>query len=163
MLAQLGEGLLLSLRFDVLSVLVIGMSLGIVVGGLPGLTAAMAVAVLLPISFFVEPLLGIPFLLAITKGAIFGGSIPAILINTPGTGAAAATVLDGYPLAQQGKARKALEMALYSSVIGDTFSDLVTIFIAGAIAAVALLVGPRNISPYSCSASPSSAASRAAR
>ena len=142
MWAQLGEGLLLSLRFDVLAVLVIGMLLGIVVGGLPGLTAAMAVAVLLPISFFVEPVLGIPFLLAITKGAIFGGSIPAILINTPGTGAAAATVLDGYPLAQQGKARKALEMALYSSVIGDTFSDLVTIFIAGAIAAVALLVGP---------------------
>ena len=142
MWAQLGEGLLLSLRFDVLAVLVIGMLLGIVVGGLPGLTAAMAVAVLLPISFFVEPVLGIPFLLAITKGAIFGGSIPAILINTPGTGAAAATVLDGYPLAQQGKARKALEMALYSSVIGDTFSDVVTIFIAGAIAAVALLVGP---------------------
>ena len=96
------------MRPDVISILVFGMVLGIVIGALPGLTAAMAVSVLLPIAFFVEPILSIPFLLAITKGAIFGGSIPAILVNTPGTGAAAATVLDGYPLASQGKARKAL-------------------------------------------------------
>jgi putative tricarboxylic transport membrane protein len=138
----LWQGLLLSLRPDVLGVMTVGVALGIVVGALPGLTAAMAVAVLLPVAFFVEPILGIPFLLAITKGAIFGGSIPAILLNTPGTGAAAATVLDGYPLARQGKARKALELALYSSTIGDTFSDTVTIFAAGAFAAVALLIGP---------------------
>jgi putative tricarboxylic transport membrane protein len=142
MIEQLVEGLLLSLRPDVIGVLIVGATLGVVIGALPGLTAAMAVAVLLPIAFFVEPVLGIPFLLAITKGAIFGGSIPAILLNTPGTGAAAATVLDGYPLARQGKARKALELALYSSAIGDTFSDIVTIFVAGAFAAIALLVGP---------------------
>jgi len=136
------EGLALCLRADVIGMLALGMVLGVVVGALPGLTAAMAVAVLLPISFFVDPILSIPFLLAITKGAIFGGSIPAILINTPGTGAAAATVLDGYPLARQGKARKALEIALYSSVIGDTTSDVATIFLAGLFATAALLVGP---------------------
>lgn len=142
MFEQMIAGLLISLRPDVLGVMIVGIMMGIVVGALPGLTAAMAVAVLLPVAFFVEPVLGIPFLLAITKGAIFGGSIPAILLNTPGTGAAAATVLDGYPLARKGKARKALEMALYSSTIGDTFSDFVTIFVAGAFATIALLVGP---------------------
>jgi putative tricarboxylic transport membrane protein len=139
---QMANGFLLCLRLDVIAMLALGMILGVVVGALPGLTAAMAVAVLMPISFFIDPLLSIPFLLAITKGAIFGGSIPAILINTPGTGAAAATVLDGYPLARQGKARKALELALYSSVIGDTSSDVVTIFLIGIFATIALLVGP---------------------
>lgn len=139
---QVLEGLTLLMRFDVIGIIALGMVLGVVVGALPGLTAAMAVAVLLPIAFFIEPLLSIPFLLAITKGAIFGGSIPAILLNTPGTGAAAATVLDGYPLARQGKARKALELALYSSVIGDTTSDIATIFLAGIFAVAALLVGP---------------------
>lgn len=139
---QIIDGLFLSLRADVIALMAVGMILGVVVGALPGLTAAMAVAVLLPVSFFIDPLLSIPFLLAITKGAIFGGSIPAILINTPGTGAAAATVFDGYPLARQGKARKALEMALYGSVIGDTVSDVATIFLASAFATIALLVGP---------------------
>ena len=139
---QIIQGILLCMRPDVIAIMAFGMVLGIVIGALPGLTAAMAVSVLLPISFFVEPILSIPFLLAITKGAIFGGSIPAILVNTPGTGAAAATVLDGYPLASQGKARKALELALYSSAIGDTVSDLITIFVAGFFAAIALLVGP---------------------
>lgn len=139
---QAMEGLSLLLRADVIAMLAVGMVLGVIVGALPGLTAAMAVAVLLPISFFIDPILSIPFLLAITKGAIFGGSIPAILLNTPGTGAAAATVLDGYPLARQGKGRKALELALYSSVIGDTTSDLATILMAGLFATAALLVGP---------------------
>lgn len=140
--SQIADGFLLCLRADVIGMLAFGMVLGVVVGALPGLTAAMAVAVLMPISFFIDPLLSIPFLLAITKGAIYGGSIPAILLNTPGTGAAAATVLDGYPLARQGKARKALELALYSSVIGDTTSDVATILLAGFFASIALLIGP---------------------
>lgn len=139
---DIASGFMLALRPDVIALLAVGIVLGVIVGALPGLTAAMAVAVLLPITFFIDPLLSIPFLLALTKGAIFGGSIPAILLNTPGTGAAAATVLDGYPLARQGKARKALEMALYASVIGDTSSDIATIFLAGFFAAIALLIGP---------------------
>ena len=73
---QIGEGFLLCLRWDVMGMLALGMVLGVVVGALPGLTAAMAVAVLMPISFFIDPLLSIPFLLAITKGAIFGGCNP---------------------------------------------------------------------------------------
>lgn len=139
--ADILAGLYLFLRPDVFGSIGIGVSLGVVVGALPGLTATMAVAILLPLTFFVSPILGIPFLVALTKGAIYGGSIPAILINTPGTGAAAATVLDGYPLAKQGKSRKALEMALFASVAGDGISDIITLFGIGFLASIALLVG----------------------
>ena len=68
----------------------------------------MAMAVLLPLSFFLEPLIGIPFLIGVYKGGIFGGSIPAILIKTPGTPASSATILDGHPMAERGEAGRAL-------------------------------------------------------
>jgi putative tricarboxylic transport membrane protein len=80
--------------------------------------------------------------MGIHKGAVYGGSVTAILIRSPGTPEAAATCFDGYPLAQQGKAGKALKMAIYASVMGDTFSDLVMIFCAGALATVAVKAGP---------------------
>lgn len=124
---------------------VIGLILGVFVGAIPGLNATMAVAVLLPIAFYLPPHVGIPFLIAITKGAFFAGSIPAILISTPGTGAAAATVIDGYPMAKQGKARKALEVSLYGSVFGDVLSNIFAIMLAGAVAAVALKLGPPEL------------------
>ena len=73
---------------------------------------------------------------------MYGGSITAILIRTPGSPAAACTVLDGYPLTQQGKAKKALKMALYSSFIADFISNLSLIFFAGALASLALNFGP---------------------
>ncbi len=120
----------------------LGVFAGITVGAIPGLTSVMAIAVLVPFSFFMAPVNGIPFLLGIHKGALFGGSIPAILVNTPGTTPAAATCLDGYPLAQKGEARSAIQMALYSSTIGDTFSDIILIVAAFPLAAVALLFGP---------------------
>ncbi len=115
-----------------------GLASGIVVGALPGLTATMAVAVLAPFTFFMEATVGIPFLLGVYKGAIYGGSIPAIIINTPGTAAAAATALDGYALARKGQARRALEMSLYASVVGDLLATMVLIFAAAPLAAVAL-------------------------
>ena len=99
----------------------VGLLLGMFVGALPGFTTLMAMAILLPLSFFVHPLVGIPFLLGVYKGGIFGGSIPAILVSMPGTGAAVATTFDGPALTKKGKARKALEMALFSSVIGDLY------------------------------------------
>jgi len=140
MIADILLGLKLSLMIKVFLSIGIGVVIGIIVGALPGLTATMAVAIFLPFTFFIPAVVGIPFLVALTKGAIYGGSIPAILMNTPGTGAAAATCFDGYPLAQQGKSRKALEMALYSSVIGDGVSDLITMFGIGILAKFALLV-----------------------
>ena len=122
----------------------IGVFAGITVGAIPGLTGVMATAILVPFSFFMAPTLGIPFLLGVHKGALFGGSIPAILVNTPGTPPAAATCLDGYPLAQKGEAKSAIQMALYSSTLGDTFSDIALIVAAIPLAAMALKFGPAD-------------------
>lgn len=118
-----------------------GLAGGILIGALPGLTATMAVAVLAPFTFFMDASIGIPFLLGIYKGAIYGGSIPAILVNTPGTAAAAATAKDGYALTQQGKSRKALELSLYSSVAADFLATLVLIVVAIPLASIAIRFG----------------------
>ncbi len=116
----------------------LGLVAGILIGALPGLTATMTIAVLTPFTFFMPVQIALPFLLGIYKGAIYAGSIPAILINTPGTNAAAATTLDGYPLSRQGKARQALEMSLYASVIGDILATLVLIMVTAPLAAIAI-------------------------
>lgn len=139
------EGIGLALRLDTMLYMAIGLFLGMFVGALPGFTTLMAMAILLPISFFLDPLLGIPFLIGVYKGGIYGGSIPAILVSMPGTGAAVATTFDGPALTKKGHGRKALEMALFSSVSGDLTSDLVTIALIGPIAAVALLLGPPEL------------------
>jgi putative tricarboxylic transport membrane protein len=139
------EGFGLALRLDTFVWMAGGLFLGMFVGALPGFTTLMAMAILLPISFFVDPLLGIPFLIGVYKGGIYGGSIPAILVSMPGTGAAVATTFDGPALTKKGHARKALEIALYSSVAGDLTSDIVTIALIGPIAAVALLLGPPEL------------------
>tara|TARA_R110000868_G_scaffold408138_6_gene690503 strand:- start:204 stop:1706 length:1503 start_codon:yes stop_codon:yes gene_type:complete len=115
-----------------------GLIAGIIIGALPGLTATMTVAVLTPFTFFMAPLIGLPFLLGVYKGAIYAGSIPAILINTPGTAAAAATTLDGHVLAREGKARKALLVSLYASVIGDMLATIVLIAVTAPLAAIAI-------------------------
>lgn len=119
-----------------------GIICGIIVGALPGLSATMAVAVLAPFTFFMAPQIGIPFLLGVFKAAIWGGSISAVTINTPGTAAAAAMVLDGHALARKGQARRALEVSLYSSVAGDMFSTILLIFAATSLATVAVNFGP---------------------
>ena len=122
-----------------------GLLLGMFVGALPGLTTLTAMAILLPIVFFLPPIFGIPFLLGIYKGGIYGGSIPAILVSMPGTGAAVATTFDGPALTRKGKGRKALEIALFSSVAGDLTSDIFTIFAIVPIALIALKIGPPEL------------------
>jgi hypothetical protein len=107
-----------------------GLALGVVVGAIPGLTATMTIAILMPFTFFLPPAVAIGFLLGIYKGAVYGGSIPAVLINTPGTAAAAATCLDGSVLAKSGQAKKALQMSLYASVVGDLLSTILLIAVA---------------------------------
>lgn len=119
-----------------------GVILGIIVGALPGLTVTMAVALLVPFTFGVDPVTGISFLLGVYVGGIYGGSISAIMIRTPGTPAAAATVLDGYPLMKQGKAIKALKMALVASFIGGIISAMTLILVAPQLAKIALEFGP---------------------
>ena len=136
------EGLSLSLSWESLIAIFLGVAAGQILGAIPGLTASMAVALLIPYSFYFSPWIGIPMLLGMFKGSLFGSSTTAILIRTPGTPAASATVMDGYPLAQQGKGAKAIKMALFASVFGDTFSDICLIFFASLLAMVALMFGP---------------------
>jgi putative tricarboxylic transport membrane protein len=119
-----------------------GLLAGILVGALPGLTATMAVAVLAPFTFFIDVSIGIPFLLGVYKGAIYGGSIPAITINTPGTAASAATAMDGNALARRGRVRLALETSLFTSVLADLLSTIVLIMVAAPLASVAIRFGP---------------------
>lgn len=119
-----------------------GMALGVLLGAIPGLTATMAIALMIPLTFYMSPVAAIAMLVGAYKGGCYGGSIPAILLNTPGTPAAAATVLDGYPLAKQGKSLKALKMAMYASIIGDGFCDICLILVAPPLAYVALKMGP---------------------
>ena len=115
---------------------------GVIIGAIPGMTGTMAVTLALPFTFYMDPVPSILLLVALYKGSTYGGSVSAILIKTPGTASAACTALDGYPLAQQGKAGKALNMALYSSVVGDFVSNISLIFLAAPLALLALKVGP---------------------
>ena len=125
--------------------IVLGVAMGVFVGAVPGVNGPMAVAIAVPLTYYMDSLIAIAFLVGILKGSRYGGSISAILLNVPGDPEAAATCFDGYPLAKQGKAGKALKMALYSSVFGDTFSDIVLILVAAPIALIALKMGPTEV------------------
>lgn len=120
----------------------VGLAIGIVVGAIPGLTSDLGIILCIPLTYGMEPTMAILMLLAIYCGGTYGGSITAILINTPGTSANAATLLDGYPMTLRGQAFKALQMALYASTIGGLLSAFALLFFAPVIAKVALLFGP---------------------
>ncbi len=111
--------------------------LGVIIGVLPGLGATTGAALLLPFTLTMEPVHAITVLATIYVSATFAGSITAILINTPGTAAAAATTFDGYPLAQRGEAGRALGVAVVASTIGGIFSVLVLCVAAPMLARVA--------------------------
>lgn len=121
---------------------IIGSIVGLFLGATPGLTAIVGMVLLIPFTFYMSPLAGISMLYAIHKAGNYGGSIPAILMNTPGSPAAACTQLDGYPLTQQGKQGKALKTAATASAIGDLLSDVVLIFGTIYIARVVYAFGP---------------------
>lgn len=125
--------------------LLLGVGIGVLVGAIPGINGPMAIALFIPITYYMTPLTAIGFLVGLNKGAFFGGAVSAVLLRTPGTPEAAATAWDGYPLTQQGKGEKGLRMALYSSVAGDLLSTLVLVMIAAPLAAVALFMGPSEI------------------
>lgn len=120
----------------------LGVIAGIVIGALPGLTATMGVAILVPFTFWLPTLPALMTLLGVYVGAMYGGAIPAVLIRTPGTPAAAATALDGYPLAQQGNAGLAIGISCITGVIGGVFSTLVLMAAAPQVARFALQFGP---------------------
>jgi putative tricarboxylic transport membrane protein len=123
----------------------LGLITGIIFGVTPGLSSITGLTIMIPISFYLSPVTAIAFLVGITKGGTSGGAIPAILINAPGSSEAVATTRDGYPLAQKGYPVKAMRMALYSSVFGDSLSDVVLILLAAPMALIALQFGPAEI------------------
>lgn len=132
------EVLLNVLSLDVLLALVGGVAAGIAIGAMPGLTSTMGIALLMPLTFKFEPHVGMMLLIGEFVGGIYGGSITAILINTPGTSSAAATVLDGYPMTQRGEAGRALGISTISSATGGMISGLMLVFIAPTLASMAL-------------------------
>lgn len=124
--------------------LLLGVVLGIIVGALPGLTASVGIILLLPFVFNLDASTAMVMLCGAFCGGIYGGSISAILIATPGTPSAAATVLDGYPLAQKGEAGKAIGVATIASAIGGIISTFCLMFFAPKLARVALQFGPEE-------------------
>ena len=142
MLDNLMTGLALMASAESFIAILIGLLAGIIIGAIPGLTADIAIILCLPITYSMEPIPAMLLLLGLYCGGTYGGSITAILINTPGTPSSAATVLDGYPLTQQGKPLKALTMALYASFFGGLFSALVLLFAAPKIAHFTQMFGP---------------------
>jgi putative tricarboxylic transport membrane protein len=134
-----------ALNLYTIAFVMLGVVTGYLVGAIPGLNGPMAIAIAVPMTFYLQPLAAIGMLIGIMKGSTAGGAVPAILLNTPGTPDAAITAIDGYPLAKKGKPYKALKMALYSSVTGDTMSDLVLFTVSAPIAMVALMLGPTDL------------------
>lgn len=119
----------------------IGLFIGIIFGAIPGLNGNLAITVLLPFTFQMGTVPALLMLTAIFFGSNFGGSISAILINTPGTNAAAATLIDGYPMCKNGQPKRALDMALVASTIGGLVSALCLLFFAPQISKVAITFG----------------------
>ncbi|UYI50079.1 tripartite tricarboxylate transporter permease [Vibrio natriegens] len=138
MLEHLMNGLLTAFSPAVLPVLVFGVVGGIVLGALPGLTATMGVAILLPFTFGMDSTPALVMLIGVYIGGIYGGSIAAILLKTPGTPASAATVLDGHTLAAKGQAARALSISAVASFVGGLISTIVLIAIAPLLANFAL-------------------------
>ncbi|MCA0964835.1 tripartite tricarboxylate transporter permease [Salipiger bermudensis] len=124
---------------------VIGVIAGIVVGAMPGLSATMAISVLVPFTFGLEPLVALGLMAGIYNGAMYGGAIPAVLLRIPGTPAAVATTFDGYPMAQKGEGGFALQVAVVSSSIGGIASAFALMLLAPPLSKVTLLFGPSEV------------------
>lgn len=136
------EGMLFALMPLAILANLLGVVLGIVFGALPGLTATMGLALIVPLTFGIPPVVAFSALLGVYIGAVYAGSITATLIGTPGTAAAAATLMEGPALTKKGESKKALTMTTVASFIGGTFSSIVLILISPQLAKVALSFGP---------------------
>lgn len=120
----------------------LGVAVGSVFGAIPGLTGGIAIAILLPLTFKLDAIPAMALLIGVYVGGSFGGSIPAILIGTPGAPEAGVTVFDGYPMARKGQSGKALKTALYASCAGNFFASIITIVMIMGVSKLALMMGP---------------------
>jgi putative tricarboxylic transport membrane protein len=131
-------GIETALTLQNLGWVVVGCFAGTIIGMIPGLGPISAIALMIPVSYSLDPAGGLIMMAGVYYGAVFGGSTSAILVNAPGVASTVATSFDGYPMARAGKAGKALAIAAYSSFAGGTLSALVLLIFASSIAFVAL-------------------------
>jgi len=141
-LANFMQGLGAILSPYALMAALIGTLIGFLAGALPGMTATAAIAIALPLTFGMDPIIGIVVLTSIYYAASFGGAVPAILVNTPGDNPAVISALEGYPLTQQGLAISTMRVAFISSFVGGTVGLGFVVFLAPALAELALNFGP---------------------
>jgi putative tricarboxylic transport membrane protein len=141
-LGNLMHGFGVALTLPNIGFMLIGITLGVLIGVLPGLGGANGVAILLPLTFSMNPTSAIIMLSCIYWGALFGGAITSILFNIPGEPWSVATTFDGYPMAQQGRAAQALTAAFTSSFVGALFAVILITFLAPLLAKFALKFGP---------------------
>jgi putative tricarboxylic transport membrane protein len=144
-ISHLADGMLLAVQPLNLLLILVGVTVGLFIGAMPGLGSVNGVAILLPITFLVPPGSAIIFLAAIYYGAMYGGAISSITLGIPGASTAVATTFDGRPLALQGKARLALVTAAVASFVGGTVANILFTAFAPLLATVALSFGPPEI------------------
>ena len=139
------SGIGMLMHFDVLLALLIGSIGGVIIGAIPGVGPAVAIAILLPATFALPPLVGLVMLLGIYGSSMFGGALPAILINTPGTAVNALTTYDGHPMTQRGEALRALGLAYGASFVSGILSILALILLSPVLAKIAPMFGSKEI------------------
>ncbi len=127
-----------------------GLVFGMIAGALPGISSTMAVTLLLPFTFALPASSGLMLLMAIYTASVYGGSISAILINTPGTGSSAATAIDGYQLTAKGRGAQALRVATFASALGGVVSGIALILLAPPLSKVSLWFGPPEYFLLAC-------------
>lgn len=132
-------------RWDVIVALLAGSIGGVIIGSIPGVGPAVAIAILLPATFSMDPIVGLTVLLGIYGSSMYGGAIPAILINTPGTAVNALTTYDGFPMTLRGQGRRALSNAYSASFFGGIFSVVCLILLSPVLAQIAPMFGSREI------------------
>ena len=132
-------------HWEVLAALLIGSIGGVIIGAIPGVGAPVAIAILLPATFAFEPIVGLTLLLGVYGSSMYGGAIPAVLINTPGTAVNALTTYDGYPMTKKGQGHRALSLAYSASFFGGLFSILCLIVLSPVLAMIAPHFGSREI------------------
>jgi len=141
---DLVRSLTLLVTTPLVPVAIIGLIWGIIGGALPGISASITMALILPLTYTLDPMSAIVLLASTYIGAEYGGSIPAILIRTPGTNSAAATVIDGYEMNKQGRAGEALGISLWSGVVGSLFGLLMLVLLTEPLSRLALLFRPTS-------------------
>ncbi|MEO9821320.1 MAG: tripartite tricarboxylate transporter permease [Paracoccaceae bacterium] len=138
-------GLEMLARWDVAMALLVGSIGGVIIGAIPGVGPAVAIAILLPATFSLDPIVGLTMLLGIYGSSMYGGAIPAVLINTPGTAVNALTSYDGYPMTENGEAHRAVSLAYSASFWGGIFGIGCLILLSPVLALIAPMFGSREI------------------